>query len=48
MFMITYWENHNYIWLPFHNDGKIELHLEALEGLMDHNILNLCGRNKSS
>lgn len=43
----THRENHEDFRLPFDNYSEIEANLESLKSLMDHNILDLCGRYES-
>lgn len=43
---MTYREDNQGIGLAFNNDRQIEADFEALEGFVNHNVLDLRGRNE--
>jgi len=47
MYRYTYGKDNHNIPLPLHNNSKIKSNLKPLERLMNHNILDFSGRNKS-
>ena len=40
-------EDYNRFLLTFHDDSQVELYLEALESLVNEDVLYLCCRNES-